>query len=158
MRYFLKYCYYVVVGAIFAVILSALIGAMKWELIPILIINVFLIRLLDDCFDYIKDKKRPGKQILKKKELYIATVILALVFLALNTIFFSWWGLFSLLLLIYMVVENKHETLKIFFVSVASMYYIGAYRLLNSVPIIVYLLLMVILSAGFYFYKRSKRK
>ena len=158
MKYFLKYCYYIVVGAIFAAILSALIGVMKWELMPIIIVNVFLIRLFDDCFDFVKDKKRPGKQILKKKELFVAAFILSLVYLTLNTVFYSWWGLFSLLLLLYMVIENKHETLKVFFVSVASMYYIGVYRMLDSIPIILYLIIMVVLSFTFYLYKRSKRK
>ena len=56
MNYFLKYSYYMLAGVLFAVVLSALIGEMKWELIPIITINAFIIRLLDDCFDYKKDK------------------------------------------------------------------------------------------------------
>lgn len=158
MKYFLKYSYYIVVGLVFACIISALVGEMKWELIPLLIVNVFLVRLLDDFFDYHKDKKaKTKKQMLSLRQLVWATVILSLVYVTLSVVFYGLWGLFSLLILLYMGVQNKHETLKIFFVSVASIYYIGAYRGIDSMPIIIYLVIMVILSVGFYIYKRQKR-
>lgn len=158
MNYFLKHGYYVILGVLFAVVLSALIGEMKWELIPIIIINVFMVRLLDDCFDYAKDKKAKNKkQLLSFKQLVWTTVVLGIVYFIINVVFYGLWGVFSLLVILYMVVENKHETLKMFFVSVASMYYIGAYRELTSVPIIIFLILMVLLSVGFYIYKRQKR-
>ena len=158
MNYFLKHGYYVIFGALFAVVLSALIGEMKWELIPIIIINIFMVRLLDDCFDYAKDKKaKSKKQLLSFKQLIWTIVVLGAVYFMINVAFYGLWGAFSLLIILYMVVENKHETLKMFFVSVASMYYIGAYRELTSVPIIIFLILMVLLSVGFYIYKRQKR-
>lgn len=158
MKYFLKYSYYVIMGTLFAIVLSVLIGDMKWELIPIIIINAFMIRLLDDCFDYGKDKKAKNKkQPLSFKQLIWLTTALGVVYFIINIVSYGLWGLFSLLMILYMVIENKHETLKIFFVSVASMYYIGAYRELASAPIIIYLILMVLLSAGFYIYKRQKR-
>lgn len=159
MNYFLKYGYYVILGVLFAVVLSALIGEMKWELIPIIIINAFMIRLLDDCFDYAKDKKAKNKkQLLSFKQLAWMTAVLSIVYFIINVVFYGSWGLFSLLVILYMVVENKHETLKMFFVSVASMYYIGGYRELTSIPIIIYLILMVLLSVGFYIYKRQKSR
>ena len=157
MKYFWKYSYYVLIGVLFALVLSAMIGEMKWELIPIIILNVFIVRLLDDCFDYAKDKKTKKKQLLNYKQLIWATVICCIIYLVLNMVFFGLWGLFALLMILYMVVENKHESLKLFFVSVASMYYIGAYRELTSTVIIVYLILMVVLSTGFYIYKGQKR-
>ena len=158
MKYFLKYSYYVIMGTLFAIVLSVLIGDMKWELIPIIIINAFMIRLLDDCFDYGKDKKvKNKKQLLSFKQLIWLTTALGVVYFIINIVSYGLWGLFSLLMILYMVIENKHETLKIFFVSVASMYYIGAYRELASAPTIIYLILMVLLSVGFYIYKRQKR-
>lgn len=157
MKYFWKYSYYALIGVLFALVLSAMIGEMKWELIPIIILNVFIVRLLDDCFDYAEDKKIKKKQLLNYKQLIWATVICCIIYLVLNMVFFGLWGLFALLMILYMVVENKHESLKLFFVSVASMYYIGAYRELTSTVIIVYLILMVVLSVGFYMYKRQKR-
>ena len=62
MNYFLKHSYYVILGALSAVVLSALISEMKWELILIVVINAFMVRLLDDCFDYVKDKKAKNKK------------------------------------------------------------------------------------------------
>ena len=151
MNYFLKHSYYMILGVLFAVVLSALIGEMEWELIPIIIINAFMIRLLDDCFDYARDKKAKNKkQLLSFKQLVWTTVVFGMVYFIMNVVFYGLWGAFSLLVILYMVVENKHETLKMFFVSVASIYYIGAYRELTSIPIIVYLILMVLLSVGFY--------
>lgn len=158
MNYFLKHSYYVILGALSAVVLSALISEMKWELILIVVINAFMVRLLDDCFDYVKDKKAKNKkQPLSFKQLVWTTVVFGIVYFIINVVFYGLWGLFSLLMILYMVVENKHETLKMFFVSFASTYYIGAYRELTSVPIIIYLVLMVLLSVGFYIYKRQKR-
>ena len=157
MKYFWKYSYYALIGVLFAFVLSAMIGEMKWELIPIIILNMFIVRLLDDCFDYAEDKKIKKKQLLNYKQLIWATVICCIIYLVLNMVFFGLWGLFALLMILYMVVENKHESLKLFFVSLASMYYIGAYRELTSTVIMVYLILMVVLSVGFYMYKRQKR-
>lgn len=155
MKYLCKYSYYVLVGILFAVVLSAMIGEMKWELIPIIICNVFILRLMDDCFDFQKDKKNK-KQVNNLKWLIVSTVILCLVYLGLNVLFYGLWGLFTLLLILYMAIQNKHEPMKVFFVSVASTFYIGAYRELNNPIIVIYLCLMVVLSTIFYIYKQRK--
>lgn len=158
MKYFLKYSYYILIGVAFACIISALTGAMRWELILIIIVNVYLIRLFDDVFDYYVDKKVKKKsRRLELKQLIWSAGILSVVYIILNVVYYKVWGLFSILILLYMGVQNKHELLKVFFVSVTSMYYIGAYRELGSVPIIVYLCLMVVLSAWFYIYRKQKR-
>ena len=156
MKYFCKYSYYILVGVLFALVLSAMIGEVKWELIPIVVLNVFIIRLLDDCFDYNKDKKIKKKQPLSFRQLVWMTIICCTIYFIMNIIFYGWWGLFALLMILYMVVENKHEALKIFFVSAASMYYVGPYCEMVNVATVIYLILMVLLSAGFYVYKRQK--
>ena len=152
-RYFLKYNYYVFIGVIFAGLLSFLIGEFKWELIPVANCNIFLLRLLDDCFDFKKDKR---KKILDLKQLIYITAIISVVYFAICVSFFKQWGLFSLLMLLYMVVENKHELLKLFFLSVVSAFYIGAYRDLNSIAIVVYLIVAMMASVAFYLYKKRR--
>ena len=159
MKYFLKHSYYILIGLLFALILCALIGDFKWELIPIVILNAFLIRLLDDYFDFNNDQKTKKKSELPtKKQLIWSTTILGIFYLILNIIFYKLWGLLAILLIIYMLIENKYEFLKVFFVPIASIYYIGLYHELTTVPIILYLIIVTIGSIGFYIYKSHKRK
>ena len=159
MKYFLKYSYYIIIGILFACIISLLVGQPKWELIPIIIINVYIVRLFDDLFDYYADKKskKRNKQLLKYKQLLWTTTVFCIVYIVLNIVFYGLWGLFSLLILLYVGVQNKHEALKPFFICVASIYYIGAYQEIGSAPIIIYLCSTVILSTGYFIYKKQKR-
>ena len=158
MKYFLKHSYYILIGLLFALILCALIGDFKWELIPIVILNAFLIRLLDDYFDYNNDQKTKKKsELLTKNQLVWSIIILSIFYLILNIVFFKLWGLFAILLIAYMFIEDKCELMKVFFVPLASIYYIGLFHELITAPVIIYLIISTICSIGFYIFKSQKR-
>ena len=157
MKYFLKHSYYILIGLLFALILCALIDDFKWELIPIVILNAFLIRLFDDYFDYNKDQKTKKKsELLTKNQLICSIIILSILFLTLNIVFFKLWGLLATLLIVYMIIENKYELMKLFFVTLASLYYIGLFHELTTAPVVIFLIATMICSIGFYILKSKK--
>ena len=158
MKYFLKHSYYILIGLFFALILCALIGDFKWELIPIIILNAFLIRLFDDYFDFDKDQKSKKKsELLTKNQLICSIITLSILFLTLNIILFKLWGLLSILLIAYIIIENKYEFLKVLFIPLASIYYIGLFHELTTAPVIFFLIATMICSIGFYIFKSQKR-
>ena len=158
MKYFLKHSYYILIGLFFALILCALIGDFKWELIPIIILNAFLIRLFDDYFDFDKDQKSKKKsELLTKNQLICSIITLSILFLTLNIILFKLWGLLSILLIAYIIIENKYEFLKVLFIPLASIYCIGLFHELTTAPVIFFLIATMICSIGFYIFKSQKR-
>ena len=158
MKYFLKHSYYILIGLFFALILCALIGDFKWELIPVVILNAFLIRLFDDYFDFNNDQKNKKKsELLTKNQLIWSTIVLSIFYLILNIVFFKLWGLLAILLVTYMIIENKYELMKLFFVTLASLYYIGLFHELATAPVVIFLIATMICSIGFYILKSKKR-
>ena len=158
MKYFLKHSYYILIGLLFALILCALIGDFKWELIPVVILNAFLIRLFDDYFDFNNDQKNKKKsELLTKNQLIWSTIVLSIFYLILNIVFFKLWGLLAILLVTYMIIENKYELMKLFFVTLASLYYIGLFHELATAPVVIFLIATMICSIGFYILKSKKR-
>ena len=155
MRYFLKYSYYIIISIIFTIIISLIIGEAKFELFPIVVIMLYLLRILDDYFDYEIDKK---EKLLNKKALKIFAMILSVVFIVLNVLFYGYYGLISIAILIYMLIQNKIEILKIFSLLFNSIYYICIYNKIGSMPAIIYLVCTLIISSIYYIYKRSKKR
>lgn len=155
MRFFLKYSYYIIISMIFTVIISCITKEIRLELFPIILINLYILRILDDYFDYETDKK---EKLLSKNKLKNIAIIISLLFIILNIIFYKYYGLISIFLLGYMLIQNKYEILKIFLILITSIFYINMYISLNNYKVIIYLLIEIILSISYYIYKRSKKR
>lgn len=154
MRFFLKYSYYIIISMIFTVIISCITRGIRLELFPIILINLYILRILDDYFDYETDKK---EKLLSKNKLKNIAIIISVLFIILNIIFYKYYGFISIFLLGYMLIQNKYEILKIFLLLITSIFYINMYISLNNHEVIIYLLIEIILSISYYMYKRSKK-
>ncbi len=155
MKYILKYSYYFIISLIFVILISLITWKVRIELLPIVLSNLYLLRILDDYYDFDTDKK---EKILSKKQLMIIFIILSLIFVLLNVIFYKYIGIISLLFIIYIILENKFEFLKVFLLCIESIFYIAVYNSLNNVYAIIYLTICIMASIIFYIYKRRKVK
>ena len=121
---------------------------------------LFIIRVYDDISDYEKDKEKNNKkQYLKKNELKLLYVFISLVWISLNIIKFKLIGLFSIVFIAYVILQNKIEFFKIFLLSILSIYYFVSYSnymILNNTKVVLYLFISQILAICYYYLKRRK--
>lgn len=155
MKIFLKYSYYIIISVILTVIISFITNGIRLELFPIILINLYILRIFDDYFDYETDKK---EKLLSKNNLKNIAVIISVLYIILNIVFYKFYGIISIVLVGYMLIQNKYEILKIFLLLLTSIFYINMYVSLNNARVIIYLLISIILSISYYIYKRSKKK
>ena len=155
MKYFLKYSYYIIISITFTTIISFITEGIRIELFPIILINLYMLRIIDDYLDYEVDKK---EKLLSKNILKNVAIILGVIFIILNVIFYKYYGLIAFIILIYILIQNKYEILKIFLLLITSVIYISMYTNINNASIIIYLFISLILSIIYYVYKRSKKK
>lgn len=147
-----------VITLIMAVILKAYQDIMLYlRLFPAVLLILLILRIADDISDYEKDKKTK-KQPLNKRQLLLALSAAMIVFVLLNLCFYRLAGLWSLCILVYLLLQQKIEILKLFFLPLASSYYFY----MNQTPgmpfhvIADYLGVCVGASAMFYMYKRRR--
>ena len=159
--------YKLIIYSIVSIIIALMVGFIsnilnKITLLFMLFLNIFLllfiIRITDDIFDYNKDKKRK-KQILAKKELIIADILFTILFVIMNLYQYHLLGTISLLFILYIILQQKFEILKVFFMFLSSTYYLyinSNSNIFSSYLVLGYLALCLIFSILFYCYKRSK--
>lgn len=153
MRYFLKYSYYIGIALVLAALMSLLTHRLCFELIAVFTLLAYLLRLLDDYADYDTDvREKP----LKKPVIRLLTAVLSAVFLAVNLVFFGAKGLVCLLLLVYALLQNRFEVMKLFFLTVTSALYLALYEKPLSLWSVVYLCATLLLAVGFYLFKRHR--
>lgn len=155
MKYFIKYSYYMIISFAFLLLISLITNGFRIEIFPIVLSNLYILRLLDDYCDFGTDTK---EKILSKKSIKYLMIVLSIVFLLLNIVFYNVSGLVSLAILLYMILENKFEIMKVLLLFFESLYFICMYNSLNTVGAIIYLGCCIIFSTCFYIFKRRKIK
>ena len=130
LRYFLKddrLFLYAAVSAVLSLVMAVLLQA-HWNILLysrlflLVLLILLLLRLADDYFDYEKDRERK-EQPLHKRQLLLAMLVTMLLFVLLNLCFYRLSGLGSLCILAYLLLQQKAEILKVFFMPLASAYY-----------------------------------
>jgi len=146
-KYLIKKWYYIIISLIIHFIYLKVFKINLTILEPLILI--FLIRFIDDYFDYEKDKvKRIDKNIL-----IILICIFSLIYILLNIVLYNYLGLLSIIIIAYFFLMNKIETLKIFSLSLITEYY---YLINNDVNYMV-LIITLVISIVFYIVKRWKK-
>lgn len=154
-QYLLKYKVYAVLALLFAAVYSLLIHRICWEMFPISLVTLYLLRVLDDSFDYSTDTK---EKLLSREKLWDLVLILAVLFVALHLIFFKLWGFLSILMLAYMYFMQKAEPLKLFLLTGLTAFYLWRYLGFSGTPAWLYLAICLTLSVLFHIYKTGKRE
>ena len=154
-KYLLKYAFYILIALVFSGLISLLTQGVRWELLPLFTLLAYILRFFDDYFDYDTDTK---EQPLSKSTLRLLLIIFCAVFVALNICFFRLYGLISVLLAAYALLQNRFELMKPFFLTLVSAFYIAAYTEIGSLWVILYLCGSLLLSVGFFIYKKKKKK
>lgn len=153
--YFLKYRIYAVLAILVAVFYSIVTGRLCWEMFLISLCTLFLLRILDDYFDYDTDRK---EKILTRKQLRDAGIVLGVLFVVLHVVFFGVTGLLSILIILYLVMMDKAEILKVFLLTLLTAFYLSQYIGFRHGPTLIILLVCLTVSVAFYFYKTGRRK
>lgn len=153
MKYLLYHSYYIGIALVFAAIISLLTGQIRWELLAVFSLLAYILRLYDDYCDYDTDVK---KKLLDKKTLRLFLIIFCIAFLALNLIFFQAQGLICAVPLAYVFLENRFEIMEPFFLTMVSVIYLAMYTRLEGLWIILFLCGTLLLSTGFFVYKRLR--
>ena len=123
--------------------------------LPILLI----LRIADDVSDYEKDSQTK-EQPLRKSQLRLTLAAAMIVFVLLNLCFYQLAGLGSLCVLAYILLQQKAEILKLFFMPLASSYYFYVNQTsgMSLYMIAGYLGVCVGASALFYWFKRRRSR
>lgn len=148
-RYLIKKWYYLLAGIIIFLLLNYVlkIHVSLFEVICL----IFFIRFVDDMFDYKKDK---GKR-LNKKSLIILSIITSLLFIIINVINYKYYGLISIGIILYILLMNKLDFLKLFALSFILLYYLSISANYSYIWL-VYVICSFMLSLIFWFIKRYK--
>lgn len=152
----------------FSAVISLLMSLILWnsggvllfvKLFALALPIILLLRFADDFFDYEKDKEKK-EQPLSRRGILIIMLIVGAIFIILNVLFYSLLGLCSIFILAYILVQQKAEFLKIFFMTLASAHYFCFNRTddMPILPICIFLAVCLILSAAFYFFKMKRAK
>lgn len=163
-----KLLVYIVLGAV----ISAAMSLILWDfgdppiffktfakIFALSVLLLILLRCADDHSDYEKDAGEKEQPLSKRGILYVMLVVAA-VFVTLNILLYLLLGLCSLLVLGYLLVQQKVQFLKMFFLPTVSAYYFYLNRI-SDLPypaIGIYLAVCLILSVGFYIFKRRRAK
>ncbi len=111
------------------------------------------IRLYDDLFDYDTDTK---KKLLDKSAMKMLLIIFSIVYFVVNIIFFRIDGLICLVPLAYVFLENHFEVMKLFFLTIVCALYLAMYTKLQGLWIILFLCGTLLISVGFFIFKRLR--
>lgn len=159
-----KLLFYITFSVVISLIISLILRGI-WDfslflkLFALSFLLFVLLRAADDYFDYEKDRRRKKQPLTKRGILYLMLVVAAF-FVWLNVLFYSFFGLCSIIVLGYLLAQQKAEFLKLFFMPVVSAFYFYFNRTGNMpfLAIGIYLAVCLILSLAFYFFKRKRSK
>lgn len=152
---FEKYLLALECGVLFAEVLGLLIGYWNWGMCAVVIINAILLRVLDDCFDYDQDR-REEKHRLPREFFQILAALLIASYVGFALAAMDWRGLLAIPLVLYMIIANRHEFLKIFLVAIAGIYYLWAFGGRLSLNSVIFVVLLVMISATFWAYQQQQ--
>lgn len=153
MKYLLKHSYYIGIALVFAAIISLLTKQIRYELLAIFSLLAYMIRLYDDYCDYDTDVK---EKELDKSAIKLLLIVFCIAFFVLNIIFFRADGFICIVPLAYVFLENRFEVMKLFFLTIVSALYVAMYTKLEGLWIIVFLCGTLLLSTGFFVFKRVR--
>ena len=153
-QYLWNYKIYMIIAAVFTALYSLVVHRICWGMLPISLVTLYLLRVMDDSFDYETDTK---DKPLSRKKLWDLVMILALLFVVLHVIFFGLWGLLSILMLVYLYLMQKWEILKLFLLTLLTAFYLWRYIGFAGTPAWVYLAVILTVSVGFHIYKTGMR-
>ena len=160
-RYFLKFriFVYLLISLVLGMVFSAVIGRNVYRsLTPILFTQLYLLRIIDDYFDYERDKKE-GKFKLEKEKLQVLLGLAIALYLWIN---FSTYGLRSscaVLIAALALAEEKFVFLQIFMAAFSAFCYLSIYKKLSDFgkAEVIFLAIIFAISLVFVFFKRRKR-
>lgn len=154
-QYLWKYKIYILIALVFTALYSLVVHRICWGMLPISLVTLYLLRAMDDSFDYDTDTK---EKLLPKKKLWDLVIYLALAFVVMHLIFFRLWGLLSILMLVYIYLMQKWEILKLFLLTLLTAFYLWQYIGFDGTPAWIYLLIILTVSVGFHIYKTGKNE
>lgn len=153
---------YFALSVILTIILSLLASStFRFELLIIFFLLMLLMRIADDQYDYAFDAQKGKNQELTERCLLILYLAISVIFIITHICIFGAWGLISVLVSLYIQLEERVQLLQKLFMFLLSCYY---YFLLNgsldfySPEIIVWLIISLIFPILFAIYKRRKRR
>lgn len=166
-KYFIKdykLIIYSILSLIISLVMSFLLNIFNntiliFTLFLMILFLLFIIRITDDIFDYDKDIKNK-KLILTKKQLINLDIIFIVLFILINLYQYHLLGLISVILIFYIILQQKFELLKIIFMFLSSTYYLYVNSnsdIFKNYFVWIYLILCLLLPILYYFYKRSKK-
>lgn len=159
-----KLLFYIALSVVISLAMSLTLGALRdflliLKLFALSFLLFILLRTADDYFDFEKDRGRKEQPLSKRGILSIMLVVAAL-FVGLNVLFYLLYGLCSIIVLGYLLAQQKVGFLKLFFMPIVSAYYFYLNRTgdLPYLAIGIYLAVCLILSVAFYIFKRKRFK
>ena len=166
-KYFIKdykLIIYSILSLIISLVMSFLLNIFNntiliFTLSLMILFLLFIIRITDDIFDYDKDIKNK-KLILTKKQLINLDIIFIVLFILINLYQYHLLGLISVILIFYIILQQKFELLKIIFMFLSSTYYLYVNSnsdIFKNYFVWIYLILCLLLPILYYFYKRRKK-
>ena len=159
-----KLIIYSILSLIISLIMSFLLNIFNnailiFTLFLMILFLLFIIRITDDIFDYDKDIENK-KLILTKKQLINLDITFIVLFILINLYQYQLLGLISVILILYIILQQKFELLKIIFMFLSSTYYLYVNSnsdIFKNYFVWIYLILCLLLPILYYFYKRSKK-
>lgn len=165
LRYFLKdgrLFLYTAISALISFIMVVLLQAHRnimlyCRLLLLTLLILFLLRLADDYSDYEKDRDKK-EQPLSKRQILLTVAVTMIIFVLLNLYFYQVSGLGSLCILVYLLLQQKAEMMKVFFMPLVSGYYFYVNQTSSTLTYVIssYLVICVGLAVVFYWIKRRK--
>lgn len=160
-RYFLKFrtFVYLLISCILAVVFSTVIGRNVYRsLTPVLFTHLYLLRIMDDYFDYERDKETKKVKI-KKEKLQILLGLAIALYLWLNFITYGLRSSCVVLIAALVLAEEKFVFLQIFMAAFSAFYYLSIYKKLFDFgkAEVIFLAIIFVISLVFVFFKRRKR-
>ena len=146
-KYLIKKWYYIIISLIIYYIYSKILKINFIIIEPLILI--FLIRFVDDYFDYEIDK---GKRA-SKKNLIFLICLFSLIYIILNVVLYKNIGLLSIIIIVYLLLMNKIDILKVLTLPLITAYY---YLIMGNLNYYV-LIITLVISIVFYMVKRWKR-
>lgn len=150
-----KYLLALECGVLFAEVLGLLIGYWNWGMCLVVIINAMLLRVLDDCFDYDIDRRNEVHHLPREFFQILAALLIA-GYIGLSLASMDWRGLLAIPLVLYMMIANRHEFLKIFLVALTSLYYLWAYGGRLDLQSVIFIVLLVMIAATYWAYQQQQ--
>lgn len=165
LRYFLKdgrLFLYTAISALISLLMVVLLQAHRdsmlyCRLVLLTLLILLLSRLADDDSDYEKDRDKK-EQPLSKCQIRLTAVVTMIIFVLLNLYFYQVSGLGSLCILVYLLLQQKAEMMKVFFMPLVSGYYFYVNQTSGMLTHVIcgYLVVCVGLAVAFHWIKRRK--